>query len=568
MSSPQSSSPGSGWYRSLVNSMSDAVFGVDAAGTVFFANPQAATLTGRPLEELLGVNFRALMTPDSAMHVAARMERDAGRASTWEVTLLDANRRPLPVEINVAWYSDERGGPPCMQWVVHDMTERRRFERELVHLATHDHLTGVFNRMRFEEELESRLANVGRLRRTAALMWIDLDNFKEVNDTYGHRAGDELLVNLASQLARRLRGGSILARLGGDEFGVLLPDVEVAEVPRLAQRVLDEVRSMELRAGGARVRVTPSIGVVVLPDQATTPEEALSRADIAMYHAKATGGNRCCLYRPDEDWSEELGRRLDWAATIASALAEDRVVVFWQPILDLATGEVDRHELLIRLLDEEGEVLAPGAFLPIAEQSGLVSAIDHYVVTRAVGLLAAMRAGDGTRVDVNLSGRAVSDPELPDMLAQALREHRVDASRLGIEITETAAIVDVVRSRAFIESLKSLGVRVSLDAVGSGFSSFYHLRNLPIDSLKIDGMFVRELPQSTCDQHVVRSIVELADGLGVSTTAACVESAETLELVRELGVRYAQGFHVGRPEPVSEAGERDTPAPAPSSGTG
>jgi len=548
--SAEGNTPGSGWYRALVDTMADAVFGVDAAGMVFFANPRAAALTGRPLENLLGTDFRTLMTPDSAMHVAARMDREAGTSATWEVTLVDACRRLLPVEVNASWYAEGTGGAPCMQWVVRDLSERRRFERELVHLATHDHLTGVFNRMRFEEELDSRLANTSRAARTSVLLWLDLDGFKEINDSYGHKAGDDVLVSLAAQLARRLRGGSILARLGGDEFGVLMPDVERPEVSSIAQRVLDEIRSMEFVADGERLRVTPSIGVVVLPDHATTTEEALGRADLAMYHAKEHGGNQVCVYRPDEAWPEELDRRFDWGAVIESALTEDRIVIYWQPIVDLTSGAVDRYELLVRMLAEDGTLVPPGSFLPVAEQSGLIAAIDAYVVKQAIEILAASPSGRQIRVDVNVSGRALSDAELPALIGRELRRTGVEPTRLGIEITETAAIVDMVRAHSFIESLKSVGVRVSLDAVGSGFSSFYYLRNLPIDDLKIDGMFVRELAESTRDQHVVRSIVELANGLGIDTIAGCVESAEALELLRSFGVRFAQGFYVGRPEPV------------------
>ncbi len=536
-------------YRALVDSMADAVFGVDADGILFLVNPRASRLTGRTPGQLVGSHYRDIMTPDSAAHIVEAIDRDRDGSSTWEATLLDDRGDQVPVEIGVSWYRESPDALPRMQWVARDVAERKRFEHELVHLATHDHLTGLFNRMRFEEELEGRLASVRRTGSVAALLWLDLDNFKEVNDSLGHRAGDDILVAMAVELSRRLRADSIVARLGGDEFGVLMPEVGRDEIEMLAHRVLEEIRTIQFVTSEGTVRLTPSIGVVILPDHATTSEEALARADLAMYRAKEYGRNQVCVYRPDEDWEQELRTRFDWAVAIESALRDGRLVVHWQPILDLATGEIDRYELLVRMQAEDGSVVPPGSFLPVAERLGLISEIDKYMIRRAIALLT-KHPDDGVRVDVNLSGKALSSPDLPVLLADELERSDVDPSRLGIEITETAAVIDMIKARAFIETVKRLGVRVSLDDFGSGFSSFYYLRNLPIDTLKIDGSFVRELVENHRDRHVVRSIVELARGLGIATTAECVESAEILELLRSFGVDHAQGFHIAHPTPV------------------
>ena len=538
-------------YRALVEGMADAVLGLDAEGNLTFANPRACRLLRRSPDELESLRFRDVMAADSAAIVADDVLPFVGEVSTRDLTLVDAQGSPVAVEVSVAWFSVEPGAPQQMQWIMRDVSERKRFERELVHLATHDHLTGLFNRLRFEEELERRLSHTRRGEKPTVLLWLDLDNFKEVNDSLGHKAGDDLLVGLSLELSRRLRPDSVLARLGGDEFGVLIPDVDVSEVMAVASRLLDDIRAMEFLTEGGRVRLTPSIGVVLLPDHATTPEEALARADLAMYRAKGDGGNRVCVYEPDADWQEELRMRFDWAIAIESALREDRILVHWQPIIELETGMVDRYELLVRLTDEQGNVVPPGVFLPVAEQLGLIGAIDLYMVRRAVRLLAQYPPETGVRIDVNFSGRALSDPALPELIAQELSTRGVDPERLGIEITETVAVVDMVKARTFIESLKSIGVRVTLDDFGSGFSSFYYLRNLPIDALKIDGTFVRELTENRRDQHVVRSMVELAAGLNIDITAECVESQETLEMLRSFGVRFAQGFHMGRP---TEAG--------------
>ncbi len=534
-------------YRALVDGMADAVLGLDAQGAITFANPAAVRLLGRSCEELETLHYRDITTPDSAEVLLRDVLQDRHADLRRDLVLVDADGATITVEAGIGWFSAGQGAAEQMQWILRDVSDRKRFERELLHLATHDHLTGLSNRLRFEEELEQRLNHARRGDGRTLLLWLDLDNFKEVNDSLGHKSGDDLLVALALELSNRLRSDSVLARLGGDEFGILMPVAEAADVRSAAARVLDDIRSLELSLDAGPVRTSASIGVVLLPDHATTAEEALARADIAMYRAKADGGNRFCVFEPGADWQHELRIRFDWAGVIESAIREDRIAVFWQPIVDLATGGVDRYELLVRLMDDQGELIPPGAFLPLAEQLGMIGEIDSHMVRKAIALLSEYPPESGVRIDVNCSGRALSDISLLELIAGEIRGTGVDPGRLGIEITETAAVVDMMKAHTFIASLKSIGVRVALDDFGSGFSSFHYLRNLPVDMLKIDGSFVRELPSSPRDQHIVRSMVELAAGLGIGITAEWVESEETLRLLRSFGVGYAQGYFLGRP---------------------
>lgn len=534
-------------YRALVDGMADAVLGLDKTGRITFANPEATRLLGRPAEELEVLDFRDILTADSADTVSRDILTSEGEISTHDLTIVNDRGETVAVEIGVAWFTVAPDAPRQMQWIMRDVSERRRLERELLHLATHDHLTGLHNRLRFEEHLADRLQQARDDDRQTALLWLDLDNFKEVNDTLGHKSGDDLLVKFGMELSRHLRADSVLARLGGDEFGILIPAVDPDDTDAVATRVLEDIRAMDISTEGGRIRISASIGVVLLPGHATTPEEALARADIAMYRAKGDGGNRYCVYEPHADWQDELRARFDWAGTLESALREDRLLVYWQPIVDLATGAVDRYELLVRLRDENGELVPPGAFLPAAEQLGIIGAIDLYMVRKAIRLLAEYPADSTVRFDVNCSGRALSDASLLEAITAELQHTGVEPARLGIEITETVAVVDMVKAHAFILGLKAIGVRVALDDFGSGFSSFHYLRNLPVDMLKIDGSFVRELPDNQRDQHIVRSMVELAAGLGIATTAECVESEETLRLLRAYGVDFAQGYWLGRP---------------------
>ena len=437
-----------------------------------------------------------------------------------------------------------------VQWIVRDVTDRKRVERELVHLANRDHLTGLYNRRSFEEELDNQVERVNRSGGHGAVLWFDLDNFKDINDSLGHGAGDEVLAGLANSLKEQLRAGSMLARIGGDEFAVLLPVATEADAVGCAQRLVDDIGECALRLDGRSVRVTASVGVVVFPDHASTAGEILSRADLAMYRAKEAGSGQYCVYRPDEHWHSEVQARFDSSEQIEEALRSDRFVVYVQPVLDLASGEIDRHELLIRMEDAHGSLILPGEFLPVAERTGQIAAIDRWMVRRAIDLIS-MRTGptEPCRLDVNLSGRAFDDAGLLPLIESELIRTGIDPALFGVEITETAAVSNIGRAREFIETLKALGCRVALDDFGSGFSSFYYLRNLPVDCLKIDGTFVQNLCTSREDQHVVRAIVELAAGFGINSTAEFVEDGMTLELLRRYGVTYAQGYHVAHPHP-------------------
>ncbi len=552
-------------YRELIEHMADAVLCIDASGHITYANSRAAGLTGVKTAELTGQSYARLLSADSLepaqRHLSRTLER--GASESFEVEISCARGGLVPAEVGSSPMIAEDGSVHGAQWIVRDVTDRKRVERELVHLANRDHLTGLYNRRSFEEELDNQVEHVNCSGGHGAVLWFDLDNFKDINDSLGHGAGDEVLAGLARSLKERLRADSMLARIGGDEFAVLLPIATEADAAGCAQRLVDDIGECLFRLDGRSVRVTASVGVVVFPDHASTAEEILSRADLAMYRAKDVGHGQYCIYRPDEHWHAELQARFDASAQIEDALHADRFVVYVQPVLDLASGEIHRHELLIRMEDADGSLIMPGEFLPVAERTGQIAAIDRWMVRRAIDLIS-MRTGpnDPCRLDVNLSGRAFDDTGLLPLIESELIRTGIDPSLLGIEITETAAVSDIGRAREFIETLKHLGCRVALDDFGSGFSSFYYLRNLPVDCLKIDGTFVQNMSTNEQDQHVVRAIVELAAGFGIKSTAEFVEDGLTLELLRQYGVTYAQGFHVARPHPSWDERRPDEAASA------
>jgi diguanylate cyclase (GGDEF)-like protein len=435
---------------------------------------------------------------------------------------------------------------------VQDVTEQRRFQDQLEHLASHDALTGLLNRRRFEEALEETLAHVRRHGDHAAVITLDIDNFKHVNDTYGHSIGDELLTACARAIEDRIRLTDEVARLGGDEFGVVLRRTSPEDARAVARVLLEEIRRVGVQVGDRTVRVTASAGLRTLDDAGQrTAGELLNEADMAMYDAKERGRDRLSLIEPGDLQPERVRARMRWSERIRDALEDDGFVLFEQPILRLEGDLVDRSELLIRMVGDAGEPIAPGAFLPVAERYGQIQSIDRWVVRNAIQLLSDRRdADEDMAVEVNLSGDSLTDPATVDFIVSEINNSAIDPRQLVFEVTETAAISNLDRARRLALRLSELGCAFALDDFGAGFASFAYLKHLPLDVIKIDGEFIRSLLTSRHDQVTVQAIVDIAKGLGKETVAEFVEDAQTLEALRALGVDRAQGYHVGRPRPA------------------
>jgi diguanylate cyclase (GGDEF)-like protein len=397
------------------------------------------------------------------------------------------------------------------------------------------------------------VTHTARYGAAGALVVLDLDDFKAVNDTLGHHAGDEVIIAVAGLLKTQLRDSDVIARLGGDEFAILLPAGTVEEAAAVAAKLVRAVREEVTVLGTPRARrITTSIGVAPFTSAEETGEEVLVNADLAMYEAKEAGRNRHAVYVTDRHEPQRVQARMHWVERIREALEDERFVLHAQPILDLRTGAVAQYELLVRMLDDDGGVIPPGAFLPVAERFDLVQEIDRWVTRSAIELIA-QHAGDDLRLTVNLSGRTLTDDRLLADLEREIERTGADAGRLTFEVTETAAVENIQLAREFAERLRGIGCRFALDDFGAGFGSFYYLKHLPFDYLKIDGEFVANCLASRTDQLVIRAVVDIAQGLGKETVAEFVGDADLVEFLRSQGVDYAQGFHVGRPLPLPEA---------------
>ena len=433
------------------------------------------------------------------------------------------------------------------------VAERRRLEIRLLRLADHDPLTNLFSRRRLHDELRLTLAQASRYGTRGALLFLDLDAFKSVNDALGHRAGDRVLAALARRLRGRLRHSDIVARIGGDEFAVLLPHTDATQSQALAAQLLEAIRSHPIDLAGRPLEISAAIGIALFPEHGTTADELLAHADRAMYQAKAMGGNGCRLYAPDERWQRTIKAGFRNEEVLRAALEQGRFLFHGQPILNLRDNQVQQYELLLRMKGENGDLLPPAAFLGEAERSGLLPPLERWVVRQAVELLA--RNGNGRHgysLSVNLSGRALSDPELPALIERELAAARVAPARLVLEISESTAVAELDHAREFALAVRRLGCRLALDDFGVGMSSLHPLAQLPVDYLKIDGSFVQNVSQSPAERQLVRGVVEMAAALDTETIAESVPDQSTLEVLRACGVDYAQGYHVGRPCALDE----------------
>jgi len=457
----------------------------------------------------------------------------------------------LWVALNVGCVRDDDGEPQHFLAQMQDITDRRLHEARLEHMADHDPLTGLLNRRAFERELRDHIARGERYGAGGAALMVDLDHFKYYNDALGHQAGDELITRVATALGSRLRKTDVLARLGGDEFAVILPSAGAAAARKVAAELLECVRGEGMLApDGVRNPLTASIGVAFFDDEpGLRPDDVMVNADLAMYDAKEAGRDRASFYGATVHPQTRMRSRVTWAEGIRSALDDGRFVLLAQPIVDLRGERPRRYELLLRMRSRDGDLIPPAAFLKIAEHLDLVQEIDRWVVTQATRLL---EAHPGVSLEVNLSGKSIGSPALLELVERLLRETEVEPARLTFEITETAAVANIARARAFSERLRRLGCRFALDDFGAGFGSFYYLKYLPFDFLKIDGEFVRNCATDATDRLLVTAVVDIARGLGKETIAEFVGDDAGVAALRELGVDWGQGFHLGAPAPLEE----------------
>ena len=537
-------------YRDLVETAHDLVWSMDREGRWTYLNDAAKRIYGYEPREMLQQNFINFQASESYERDMAAFAQvlDGKELLQYETIHIDKEGNHRHISFNAKPLFDDTGVVARITGIARDITEQKIFERELTYQAQHESLTGLYNRNYFQQELQRLISRVARSGAECALLYIDLDQFKYVNDSLGHAAGDRLLLECTTMLKTHIREGDLLARFGGDEFTILLYNVDKVAAERVAENLRHLFESYRFMDSGKTFNVTSSIGITLINSSTKSVDDALSQADLACNISKTQGRNCVHMHNPHDFEKSGMAEDIGWATRVRDAIDKDRFKLAYQPIMSVASGQVMDYEVLLRMVTENGDQIMPGGFMPAAERFGLVNQVDRWTVRQAIQQLAQLHdEGMFVRFSINLSGHAFDDNKLLPMINSLLLDTRLEPSALTFEITETAAIADMQSAMRFINQLKEIGCQFALDDFGSGFCSFTYLKHLPVDKLKIDGAFVQGLPNTNVDQAMVQSMNQIAHALGKQTIAEFVENQATLDILKKFGVDYAQGNYLGKP---------------------
>lgn len=536
----------------LLSAMNLGILFVTINNRVAYTNPaftqiwmirNTDNLVGREITDLLNDSGCVLARPDHfSRHIMGVMGTHESSESL-EIEMTDGR-----LITQLSYPVREQDGRIIGRILIfEDVTRERQTAEQLIYLAERDSLTGLYNRRRFEDELGRMLGDVTRHGNSGSLLFFDLDEFKYINDTFGHRAGDSMLIRVAGAVGALIRSNEVFCRLGGDEFAILMPDASEADAQLLAERIVRAVSQIPFRFEGKNLRLTCSLGIAAYPQQADSAEQLVAHADAAMYQAKEAGKNAWRSYRADLDTSREMIQRMSWNERIGRALEEDRFVLHFQGIYHTQSGALAHLEVLLRMRDETDpqQLIMPGHFIPLAEKSGQILQIDRWVLKQSIALLQAKP--EIPALAVNISGRSLDDPSLAHFISDELHTATVAPRRLMIEITETSALSDLQDAQRFIEALRHTGCIICLDDFGTGFASFAYLKHIKADILKIDGLFIRDIIFERDNQVFVKAIVDVARGLGKTTVAEFVESREIYAMLKKMGVDMVQGYYLDIP---------------------
>jgi diguanylate cyclase (GGDEF)-like protein/PAS domain S-box-containing protein len=545
-----------------LQSIGDAVISTDADGRIDYMNPVAESLTGwnaddargRAIADVLNLVSEQKHEPleNPLLRALGRGEGRSDGGTADHSVLVTRTGQEIAIQESAAPICDRQGRMIGAVIVFHDVTKERRLKRALAYQASHDALTGLINRREFDNRLQAAVQRAQRGEDQHALLYIDLDQFKVVNDTCGHQAGDRLLRDVTGLLQTRIRSSDTIARLGGDEFGVLLESCTIEQATRIAESARQSIRDYRFVWGATALSVGASIGVVEIKRDTENVAAVMSAADIACYAAKDGGRNRIHVY--DSAGVSSRHREMHWVARVTRAAEENRLELFFQPIAAVgSSGPPAFHELTVKLRGDDGQLVPPSEFIPAAERYNAMSIIDRWVVQQAVALLKErqQRGAQLPMLAVNVSGTSLNEQSFVDLALASLADPII-AGAVCFEITETAAVTNLADAIHFMRELKTRGCKFALDDFGTGLSSFMYLRTLPVDFLKIDGQFIAQIAADPVDRSMVEAIGKVGRALGIATIAECVETAVVLEELKRLGVDYAQGYYIARPLPIAQ----------------
>ena len=542
-----------------LHSIGEAVITTDPSGVVDFLNPAAEHLTGWRASDAKGHHLNEIFSlvsesdgtalPDPI--VRALRDHDESEAAA---IMVRSDGATIAVIENAAAIRDSDGNFTGAALIVRDVSRERNLLREMAFQATHDPLTRLINRRQFERELSAVVEDALTSDNHHALMYIDLDQFKAINDSCGHIAGDQLLKQVASHLGDNIRRLDRLARLGGDEFGVLLRDCTIEKALEVAEALRHEIKDLRLHWEERSFRISLSVGVVAITRDSGNLDEVLRAADAACYVAKDQGRNRVHFYQPDDELLAQRSTDMQWLHKLREAIDRDQLVLYGQTIFPL--GHENPHpmmcELLVRMIDSEGRLIPPMTFIPAAERFNLMFDLDLWVIGSAFRQIAKLRQDhpqDQRIFTINLSGQSLDHPDLELAIQELELKFGVDPHRICFEITETSVIANMERALGLMDQLRRRGFLFALDDFGTGLSSFAYLKKLPVDYLKIDGEFVRDILHDPVDKAMVDTIKRIGDVLGMMTIAEAIEDEASCQLLTAMGINYGQGYHLAKPAP-------------------
>ncbi len=542
-------------HQQLLNNLSTVIVELNEHGQIQFLNKAWQALTGYKIGESKDKHLKTFLwdkldvSPNSTLAKLEQLLSFHIEHSSLEFKLEHKNGHEVWVEARFSAIQT-KDNKLIITATMDDISKRKDAEFKLEHLALHDPLTGLHNRYHFDNEL-NRLSHESKSQQANhALLYIDLDHFKVINDSQGHHQGDTVLREVSKVIKNRLRKSDLLCRIGGDEFAVLLNDSSALEAFEAAEAICNALKLSHFQFNEQVYKISCSIGVACIDGNEADGHEYLKQADIALYVAKRRGRDLVHIYSQDDQDSEKLRDTIEWIHQLQQAIAKDNIILHFQPVIEIKTGKVAYFEALVRLIID-GKIIFPGHFIPSLERAEDIKLLDHQVIAKSIKMLA--DHPELKRLAVNLSAHAFSDDKLTPLIEQKLEQYQVDPKRLIFELTESASLTNLSATQRMINRLTQLGCDFSIDDFGTGFSTFSYLKDLPAQSVKIDGSFVKDMKSDPIDKALVKAIYDIAKSLDKKSVAEFVEDKETLQLLSELGVDYAQGYFIARPAPIEQA---------------
>lgn len=542
-------------HHQLLDDLQTIIMELDEESRILFVNQAWQKLTeysleetlNRPLSDFINRDYQDVFS-DLLKQIQELKNHQRDSIIDFEICVEGKSGNPIWTQLKLSQLHRNQENL-TYSICIDDITEKRKSQEQLNYLATHDSLTGLFNRHYCEQHLKQIIEKL-QYGHTHALIYIDLDHFKIINDTFGHQRGDDILKEMSQLILKKTRKNDIVCRLGGDEFAIFIHKVTPQKALQTAQAIQQVINDFSFLINEQRINLGCSIGIAMIDSRLEKIDEYFKRADIALYVAKGRGRNLVHFYNSSDDVSSELKNRIKVAQKVRTAILENRLVLFFQPIFDVKENKISHYEALVRLKDKEGNLIFPGEFIPAMESVGEMHILDRWIIKLATQAL--QDYPQLSNVAINLSAQAFKDESLVPIIIENLNITQVDPGRITFELTESASLFNLQITKDVIRQLHNLGCSFSVDDFGSGFSSFTYLKELQADYIKLDGSFIRNLEHNTMDQALVKSMVQVIQAIGKKAVAEYVESEAILNLLIEMGIDYVQGYYIGHPQPIEQ----------------